>query len=123
MAETVQDLGVLMDNTGRFDAQIRSAAQKGRRNAGWILRVFATRQERPMLILYKALVLSMVEYCSALWSPQKLGLVREVEAVQREFTKKISGLENKSYTERLKVLCLFSLERRRDRSYLYMFGE
>ena len=68
-----------------------------------------------MPILYKALVLSMVEYCSALWAPQKLGLVRDIESVQRQFTKKISGLENMSYVERLKKLRLFSLERRRDR--------
>ena len=89
-SDTVLDLGIIMESSAKFDAQIRSAAQKGKRNAAWILRVFTTRQERPMLILYKALVLSMVEYCSALWSPQKLGLVRELEGVQRAFTKKIA---------------------------------
>ena len=67
-----------------------------------------------MLILYKALVLSMVEYCSVLWSPQKLGQIRELENVQRSFTKKISGIQHLSYEDRLKRLNLFSLERRRD---------
>ena len=114
-SDTVLDLGIIMESSAKFDAQIRSAAQKGKRNAAWISRVFTTRQERPMLILYKALVLSMVEYCSALWSPQKLGLVRELEGVQRAFTKKIAGVQHLSYRDRLRELRLFSLERRRDR--------
>ena len=68
-----------------------------------------------MLILLKTLVLSMVGYCSALWSPQKLGQIRELESVQRAFTRRISGLELLDYESRLKRLKLFSLERRRDR--------
>ena len=111
----VVDLGVVMEDSGKFDNQVRTVAQKGKRNAGWALRVFQTRQEGPMLILLKTLVLSMVEYCSALWSPQKLGLIREIENVQRAFTRRISGLENLNYETRLKRLNLFSLERRRDR--------
>ena len=109
------DLGVLMEGSGKFAAQIRSAAQKGRRAAGWVLRVFNTRDERPMLTLFKSLVLSAVEYCSVLWSPQRLGLIRELEDVQRAFTRKITGVQHLDYGERLEKLKLFSLERRRDR--------
>ena len=68
-----------------------------------------------MLILFKSLVLSTVEYCSVLWSPQKLGLIRELEDVQRAFTRKIAGVEHMEYGDRLKKLNLYSLERRRDR--------
>ena len=109
------DLGVLMEGSGKFEAQIRSAAQKGRRTAGWVLRVFNTREELPLLTLFKSLVLSTLEYCSVLWSPQKLGLIRELEDVQRAFTRRISSVQHLDYGERLKHLKLFSLERRRDR--------
>ena len=68
-----------------------------------------------MLILLKALVLSSLEYCSIVWYPQKLGLIRELEKVQRSFTKKISGIKHLEYSERLKQVDLFSLERRGDR--------
>ena len=68
-----------------------------------------------MIVLFKALVLCLVEYCSVLWSPKTLGLIREVENVQRAYTKKISGMENLGYAERLQKLKLYSLERRRDR--------
>ena len=80
-----------------------------------MLRVFATHEQRPMLLLYKSLVLSTIEYCSVLWYPQKLGSIREMEDVQRSFTRKISGLQDNSYERRLITLKLFSLERRRDR--------
>ena len=61
--EEVMDLGVIMEASGKFQAQIRAAAQKGGRNAGWVQRVFAIREKRPMLILFKDLVLSALEYC------------------------------------------------------------
>ena len=111
--EQVTDLGVMMESSAKFDAQVRSAALMGSRYAGWVLRVFATRQERPMLTLFKSLVLSRLEYCSALWSPQRLGLIRELENVQRSFTRKIAGMQYHSYEERLRLLSLFSLERSR----------
>ena len=70
--DRVVDLGVVMENNAKFNAEIRSIAEKGKRTAGWILRVFSTRRERPMIVLFKALVLSLVEYCSVLWSPKTL---------------------------------------------------
>ena len=82
--------------------------------AGWILRVFSTRSEKPMITLFKALVLSNLEYCSALWSPKALGMIRELESVQRSFTRKIDGMNRLEYHERLQKLKLYSLERRRD---------
>ena len=66
---SVVDLGVVMENNVRFEAEIRTLAEKGRRTAGWILRVFSTRQEKPMILLFKTLVLSVVKYFSVLWSP------------------------------------------------------
>ena len=54
----VSDLGVIMENTAKFDSHLRSIANKGNRIAGWTLRVFSTHTEKPMLILFKALVLA-----------------------------------------------------------------
>ena len=104
-----------MENTAKFDSHIRSIVKKGTRIAGWSLRVFSTRAEKPMLTLFKALVLSHVEYCSALWAPRALGMIRELESVQRSFTKRIEGMHLLDYHTRLQRLKLYSLERRRDR--------
>ena len=68
-----------------------------------------------MLTLFKSLVLPILEYCSQLWSPCTIGVIRQLEAVQRSFTYKIDGMRDLNYWERLRELGLYSLERRRDR--------
>ena len=87
-----------------------------------LLRIFSTREKEPMLILFKSLVLPILEYCCQLWCPSALGSVRKIESVQRNFTARIRGLENLDYWQRLKELNLYSLERRRDRYIIiYLF--
>ena len=67
-----------------------------------------------MLTLFKALVMSRLDYGCQLWSPY-LSKQNMVEKVQRSFTRFISGMAGLSYTERLTVLNLYSLQRRRER--------
>ena len=111
----IVDLGVVMSDTAKFHGQNKKSAANGRGRAGWICRVFNTRGRCEMLTLYKVLVLPLLEYCSPLWSPTELGRIRELENVQRSFTRRIDGLEDLNYWERLKDLKLYSLERRRER--------
>ena len=73
-----------------------------------------------MLTLLKTFVIPRLEYCCQLWSPHKSGEIFELERVQKNFMKKIAGLDNKNYWERLKELDLYSLERRRER-YLIIY--
>ena len=68
-----------------------------------------------MLLLYKSYVRSIVEYCCPLWSPHLQSDIITVEGVQRSFTSKIQGHHNLNYWERLKILNLYSLQRRRER--------
>ena len=79
------------------------------------MRVFETRDVKPMITLFKSLVLPKCEYCSQLWSPSTIGLIRKLEGVQRFFTSKINGMRDLNYWERLAKLKLYSMERRRDR--------
>jgi len=48
-----------------------------------------------------------------LWSPQHKKDMDLLEQVQRRVTKMIQGMEHFSYKERLRLLELFSLEKRR----------
>ena len=109
------DLGIIMSGTGNFDDHINAICQRGSNMAGWILRTISTRKSFPMLTMFKALVLPIMEYCCQLWSPHKQYLIRNIEAVQRNFTAKISGTDGLKYKDRLKYLRIYSLERRRDR--------
>jgi len=97
--------------------------QKALNMSGWILRTFYTREARPMLTLYKALILSRLDYCCPLWNPSKsLMLCNEIESVQRSFTRRIDGMNGKDYWQRLNALKLYSVQRRRERYViLYVF--
>ena len=67
-----------------------------------------------MMTLLKSIVLSRLDYASHVWSPHLLKSVYLIENVQRSFTKHIAGILNKNY-ERLKLMNLYSIQRRRDR--------
>ena len=119
---STKDLGVQVCNSTNFQLQINEVSTKGHRQCGWILRTFITRQPGPMITLFKGLVLPLVEYCCQLWSPTSLAQIRKIEAVQRNFTSRISNIGDLNYWQRLDRLGLYSLERRRERYIvIYIF--
>ena len=111
----VRDLGVSMSSNCTFDFHISNLYKRCSNLAGWILRTFTIRDPQVMLTLYKSLVMSRLEYASQLWSPYLLKHVYIIEKVQRAFKKHISGMCFLSYSKRLEVLKLYSLQRRRER--------
>ena len=64
---------------------------------------------------FNALILSRLDYCSQLWSPHLIKYIIQIEKVQRSFTKFITGMRDCSYSDRLSLLRLYSLQRRRER--------
>ena len=66
-----------------------------------------------MLPLFKALIRPILEYGNSVWCPHKMGDIDNIEDLQRYYTKRIIGLSNFSYEERLKKLNLPSLSYRR----------
>ena len=68
-----------------------------------------------MKVLWNSMIQSRLDYCSQLWSPSLQVEINKIEDVQRHFTKKIEGMEDVPYSERLKKLKMYSQERRRDR--------
>ena len=115
MITDTRDLGITMSSSGNFDKHINNISLKGSQMAGWTLRTFKTRDPFPMMMLFKAMVFPIVEYCCQIWSPKKLYQIRSLESVQRHFTANLAGTAGMSYRQRLKFLKLYSLERRRDR--------
>ena len=89
--------------------------QKAKMMSAWVLNVFKCRDSCTMLTLYKSLIRSLLEYCCPLWHPTTIGLTQKIEALQRSFTRKISGCQDMNYWERLSHLKLMSLQRRRER--------
>ena len=63
--------------------------------------------------LYKPHARPLLEYCSAIFSPHYVYLINLIENVQKIFTKKLPGLRNMCYQNRLKLCNLETLETHR----------
>ena len=70
---------------------------------------------KPMLTLWKFLLLSEHDYCYQLWNPHHTGEVQSLEVLQHFFVKKISGVSHLSYWDQLSKMKMYCLERRRER--------
>ena len=103
-----------MSKTGYFKEHIEHTVKEAKKQCSWILRTFQTRDATLMLTLWKSLVQSRLEYCSQLWCPLQKGDIQMIEMVQRSFIQKIA-FHHQDYWQQLKLLKLFSLERRRER--------
>ena len=90
----VKDLGVMMSSSGSFSEHINKTCKKAREMCSWILRTFISRSPQLMLTLWKSLVQPILDYCSQLWCPIQPGQVKQLEEVQKNFTRKIK-LEGK----------------------------
>ena len=113
--DQVNDLGVLTSSNCQFKSHIENVVKSANKLCGWILRTFKTRAPKLMILLWKSLVLSKLDYCSQLWSPIVKGDIQKLEMVQRSFIRKIDGMGHLDYWTQLKKLQLYSLERRRER--------
>ena len=98
-----------------FDHHISVISKKCSSIAGWILRTFTSRDRTPMLTLFKCIVLSRLDFGFQLWSPHQAKHINSIENVQRSFTKHITGMYFKSYSDRLTSLNLYSVQRRREK--------
>ena len=63
--------------------------------------------------MFTTFVRPKAEYASEVWNPYLIKDITIIEKIQRRFTKRLPGLGNVSYDERLSILELPSLEKRR----------
>ena len=115
---TIKDLGVWATNDLMFKEHIDKKVKLGKVASAEIMTSFGIRERETMLLLYKAHVRPHFDYGSVIWSPTERQDIRKIERVQAAYTKKIKGMENLDYYERLEQLNLHSMERRRDRYYV-----
>lgn len=104
-----------MSNDGTFTRYIQEKVVKIKSKTAWVLRTFKSREQHLMMTLWKQLILSDHDYCSQLWSPDRVGEIQELEMLQRSYLRRVKDLQHLNYWEQLKKLNLYSLERRRER--------
>ena len=77
-----------------------------------IKRNFRFKSSSVMLPLYKSIVRPHLDYCVQAWRPHYRKDIDKLEKVQRRATKMVEGLEGYSYSDRLRILGLTTLETR-----------
>ena len=111
----LRDLGITMSSDALFAQHIAEKVTSMKFKIGWVLRTFQTRDKKPMMTLWKSLILCKHDYCCQLWNPHRVGHIQSLELLQHTFIKKIHGMFHKSYWDQLSDLKLYSLQRRRER--------
>jgi hypothetical protein len=112
-ANSIKDLGVLIDPKLKFDLHIHDLVCRARQRSSLIHRCFLSRNASNLVRAFKIYIRPIVEYASPVWSPSQIYLINALESVQRAFTKRLPGFSKLSYAERLTNLKLKSLEHRR----------
>jgi len=113
-----KDLGVFVTSDLKPSTQCIKAADKAQSVLRMIKRNFPKIDKEEFIILYKTYVRPHLEYCVQAWSPAMVKDIKVLEKVQQRATKWVKGLKKKSYAERLRILNLTTLEKRRKRGDL-----
>ena len=80
-SDIIKDLGIRITPNLSWSPQINTLADSARRLISWVLSVFQDRSEETMMCLYRSLIRSRLEYCSALWNPSKMEDIITLESV------------------------------------------
>lgn len=118
VVEEEKDLGVYTTADLHFSTQCSKAAARASSVLGLIHRNFRRIDVHDFRVLYKMYVRPHLEYCVQAWSPWLIKDMNCLENVQRRATRMVSGLRYKSYSERLRILGLTTLQQRRKRGDL-----
>nr|XP_047135744.1 uncharacterized protein LOC124812766 [Hydra vulgaris] len=113
-----KDLGVTMGCNLNYKKHIFNVIHQANSRAYLILKCFKTCDPCILVRDFTTYIRPILEYCSPVWSPHQIRLIKSVESVQQKFTKKIRSLINLYYHIRLQLLGIESLEVQRLKNHL-----
>ena len=101
-----RDLGVIMDPKLNFNKHVDVIVHKAHTRARLILGSFTSKNCTILTKAFNSYVRPLLEYCTPIWSSHTIDNINKIEAVQRRFTKRITGLSSVNYFGRLHYLGL-----------------
>ena len=114
-ADNVKDLGVIVDETLKFEKQISERIKKANSVLASIKRTIRYMDKSVFTMLYKSIVRPILEFCGAVWNPHLVKQIKSIDSVQRRATKLVPDIKHLSHKDRLTALKLPTLEYRRKR--------
>ncbi len=119
----LRDLGIFLNKNLKPSLHIDKICSSARQKISFLFKIFRTKNVNALKQAYVAYIRSQLEYNSPVWSPSFAVDVDKLEKVQKWVTRKIlsrCGLDPVPYDQRLKLLKLESLEKRRRKADLCM---
>ncbi|GMR39244.1 hypothetical protein PMAYCL1PPCAC_09439, partial [Pristionchus mayeri] len=113
---------LVFTNNLHFGHHIAQITRKARSMCNLLLRSFLTTSADILLKAYKIYIRPLLESSTIIWNPIAIGLVNQIESVQREFTRRVLGrskLPYLTYPDRLKHFQIETLEYRRSLNDIY----
>ena len=111
--EHCRDLGVIVSKDLSLHKHCMQIAKSAYFRAKQIRIAFECKEIDFRLFLFKTYVRPILESNTQIWSPYQIRDINHIGNVQRHFTKRLPGLWNVPYIERMRRLELKSLETRR----------
>ena len=119
----VRDLGVIITDQLKWNSYVNKIRSKSNILSHIILRCFSPTNIKLLTNLYKIYIRPLLEYNTCTWSPHLKSDIKDIEIVQKSFTRKLCQRANisfSSYSDRLNILNLESLESRRTKNDLFL---
>ena len=104
--------GVWLDDKLSFKEHVFEIVNKSNRVCALILNNIKNLDNNILIKLYKCFVRPVLEYASIAFSPHHISLIDLIENLQRRFTKRLYGMHNICYVDRLKLCNLELLKLR-----------
>jgi len=112
---SMKDLGIIIDSELNFKEHIGSKVKQAFSMLAIINRNFSNLDKVTLKLLYKSLVRSLLEYGHSVWNPYRIGLISDLERVQKRATKLVKQCRKLNYSDRLRFLDMPTLKYRRAR--------
>ena len=110
------DLGANFQSNLLFDKHLTNVCAKANRIVGIIKHTFSCMYIDMFRLLFKSLVRFILVYCSSVWIPYTKVSARKIDEIQRLATKMAGIFKDVSYSDRLRIISIPSLQFRRLRT-------
>ena len=111
--DSVKDLGIRQSKDGTYTEHCNNVISWAASKCAVLRRIFPSRHRNLLWPAFVSYVLPVLSYYSPIWPPFLKRDINALESIQRQFTKKISGLSGLPYNDRLRELGALTLEHRR----------
>lgn len=107
--ESFRDLGVIIDRSLNFSMNTSTVCNKSSRQSNCMRTSFHTRETFFRIKMFKTFTLPIIDFCSSISHPISQGDKKDIEAVQRRFTKYLPRMYCLTYRDRCKTLKIHPL--------------